>query len=115
MGRVVSIEDWAQIEAGGADGEGKLFSESFCLTREDAATIKDFLAFPLKIPRIPPLCSSRIIRSLFLLPVLIESQLEMTLAYFIKIKVAPEVLAFLKVFQQHLSGKESARRQKHQP
>ncbi len=47
-----------------------------------------------------------------LLHVVIEPQLEATLEYFIKIKVAPEVLAFLKVFPQHLSGEESARTQK---
>ncbi len=49
-----------------------------------------------------------------LLHVVIEPQLEATLEHFIKIKVAPEVLAFLKVFPQHLSGEESARTQKHE-
>ena len=49
-----------------------------------------------------------------LLHIIIEPQLEATLAHFIKIKVAPEVLAFLKVFPQHLSGEESARTQKHE-
>jgi hypothetical protein len=49
-----------------------------------------------------------------LLHIVIEPQLEATLAHFIKIKVAPEVLAFLKVFPQHLSGEESARQQKHE-
>lgn len=49
-----------------------------------------------------------------LLHVVIEPQLEATLEYFIKINVAPEVLAFLKVFPQHLSGEESARQQKHE-
>jgi hypothetical protein len=47
-----------------------------------------------------------------LLHVVIEPQLEATLKHFIKIKVAPEVLAFLKVFPQHLSGEESARQQR---
>lgn len=49
-----------------------------------------------------------------LLHIIIEPQLESTLAYFIKIGVIPEVLAFLKVFPQHLSGEESARTQKHE-
>ena len=49
-----------------------------------------------------------------LLHIVIEPQLEATLEYFIKIRVAPEVLAFLKVFPQHLSGEESARTQKHE-
>ncbi|MBA3632381.1 MAG: AAA family ATPase [Acidobacteria bacterium] len=49
-----------------------------------------------------------------LLHIVIEPQLEATLAYFIKIGVIPEVLAFLKVFPQHLSGEESARSQKHE-
>lgn len=49
-----------------------------------------------------------------LLHVVIEPQLEATLEYFIKINVASEVLAFLKVFPQHLSGEESARTQKHE-
>ncbi len=49
-----------------------------------------------------------------LLHIVIEPQLEATLAYFIKIGVIPEVLAFLKVFPQHLSGEESARLQKHE-
>lgn len=49
-----------------------------------------------------------------LLHIVIEPQIEATLQHFIKIKVAPEVLAFLKVFPQHLSGEESARQQKHE-
>lgn len=49
-----------------------------------------------------------------LLHIVIEPQLEATLAYFIKIGVIPEVLAFLKVFPQHLLGEESARLQKHE-
>ncbi len=49
-----------------------------------------------------------------LLHVVIEPQLEATLEYFIKIGVIAEVLAFLKVFPQHLSGEESARQQKHE-
>jgi hypothetical protein len=49
-----------------------------------------------------------------LLHVLIEPQLEATLEYFIKIKIGPEVLAFLKVFPQHLSGEEQARAAKHE-
>lgn len=49
-----------------------------------------------------------------LLHIVIEPQLEATLQHFIKIKVAPEVLAFLKVFPHHLSGEESARQQKHE-
>lgn len=49
-----------------------------------------------------------------LLHVVIEPQLEVTLAHFMKIGVAAEVLAFLKVFPQHLSGEEAARSQKHE-
>ena len=49
-----------------------------------------------------------------LLHIVIEPQLEATLAHFMKISIAPEVLAFLKVFPQHLSGEESARQQKHE-
>lgn len=49
-----------------------------------------------------------------LLHIVIEPQLEATLAHFIKIGVIPEVLAFLNVFPQHLSGEESARTQKHE-
>ena len=49
-----------------------------------------------------------------LLHIVIEPQLEATLNYFLKIGVIPEVLAFLKVFPQHLSGEESARTQKHE-
>jgi hypothetical protein len=49
-----------------------------------------------------------------LLHVVIEPQLEATLAHFMKIGVAAEVLAFLKVFPQHLSGEEAARTQKHE-
>jgi len=49
-----------------------------------------------------------------LLHIVIEPQLEATLQHFMKIGVAPEVLAFLKVFPQHLSGEESARTQKHE-
>ena len=49
-----------------------------------------------------------------LLHIVIEPQLEATLQYFIKIGVIPEVLAFLKVFPQHLSGEEAARTQKHE-
>ncbi|MBA4121545.1 MAG: AAA family ATPase [Acidobacteria bacterium] len=49
-----------------------------------------------------------------LLHIVIEPQLEATLQYFMKIGVIPEVLAFLKVFPQHLSGEESARTQKHE-
>ena len=49
-----------------------------------------------------------------LLHIVIEPQLEATLAHFMKIGVIPEVLAFLKVFPQHLSGEESARHQKHE-
>ncbi|MGC2236046.1 MAG: AAA family ATPase [Pyrinomonadaceae bacterium] len=49
-----------------------------------------------------------------LLHIVIEPQLESTLAHFIKAGVVPEVLAFLKVFPQHLSGDESARTQKHE-
>jgi len=49
-----------------------------------------------------------------LLHIVIEPQLEATLQYFLKIGVIAEVLAFLKVFPQHLSGEESARTQKHE-
>ncbi len=49
-----------------------------------------------------------------LLHIVIEPQMEATLEHFIKIKVAPEVLAFLKVFPQHLLGEEAARTQKHE-
>jgi hypothetical protein len=49
-----------------------------------------------------------------LLHIVIEPQLEATLQYFMKIGVAAEILAFLKVFPQHLSGEESARTQKHE-
>ncbi|MDQ3748830.1 MAG: AAA family ATPase [Acidobacteriota bacterium] len=49
-----------------------------------------------------------------LLHIVIEPQLEATLEYFLKIGVIAEVLAFLKVFPQHLSGEESARMQKHE-
>lgn len=49
-----------------------------------------------------------------LLHIVIEPQLEATLAHFMKIGVAAEVLAFLKVFPQHLSGEEAARTQKHE-
>lgn len=49
-----------------------------------------------------------------LLHVVIEPQLEATLQHFMKIGIAAEVLAFLKVFPQHLSGEESARTQKHE-
>lgn len=49
-----------------------------------------------------------------LLHIVIEPNLEATLNYFIKIGVIPEVLAFLKVFPQHLSGEEQARTQKHE-
>lgn len=49
-----------------------------------------------------------------LLHIVIEPNLEATLAHFMKIGVAPEVLAFLKVFPQHLSGEEAARQQKHE-
>ncbi len=49
-----------------------------------------------------------------LLHIVIEPNLETTLAHFMKIGVAPEVLAFLKVFPQHLSGEETARTQKHE-
>ncbi len=49
-----------------------------------------------------------------LLHIVIEPQLEATLAHFMKISIAPEVLAFLKVFPQHLSGEEAARTQKHE-
>ncbi len=47
-----------------------------------------------------------------LLHIVIEPQLEATLAHFMKIGVIGEVLAFLKVFPQHLSGEEAARTQK---
>jgi len=49
-----------------------------------------------------------------LLHIVIEPQLEATLQHFMKIGVIAEVLAFLKVFPQHLSGEESARTQKHE-
>ncbi len=49
-----------------------------------------------------------------LLHIVIEPQLETTINHFIKIGVIPEVLAFLKVFPQHLSGEEAARMQKHE-
>jgi hypothetical protein len=49
-----------------------------------------------------------------LLHIVIEPQIEATIQHFIKIGVVPEVLAFLKVFPQHLSGEESARTQKHE-
>ncbi len=49
-----------------------------------------------------------------LLHVVIEPQIEATLEHFMKIGIAPEVLAFLKVFPQHLSGEEAARSQKHE-
>ncbi len=49
-----------------------------------------------------------------LLHIVIEPQFEATLAHFMKIGVVPEVLAFLKVFPQHLSGEEAARHQKHE-
>ena len=49
-----------------------------------------------------------------LLHIVIEPQIEATLRHFMKIGVIPEVLAFLKVFPQHLSGEESARTQKHE-
>ena len=49
-----------------------------------------------------------------LLHIVIEPQLEATLQYFLKTGVIAEVLAFLKVFPQHLSGEESARHQKHE-
>lgn len=49
-----------------------------------------------------------------LLHIVIEPNLEVTIQYFIKIGIIPEVLAFLKVFPQHLSGEESARTQKHE-
>lgn len=49
-----------------------------------------------------------------LLHIVIEPQLEATLDYFLKTGVIAEVLAFLKVFPQHLSGEESARTQKHE-
>jgi len=49
-----------------------------------------------------------------LLHIVIEPQLEATINHFVKIGVIPEVLAFLKVFPQHLSGEESARTQKHE-
>jgi len=49
-----------------------------------------------------------------LLHIVIEPNLEATINHFIKIGVIPEVLAFLKVFPQHLSGEESARTQKHE-
>ena len=49
-----------------------------------------------------------------LLHIVIEPQLEAVIAHFLKIGVIPEVLAFLKVFPQHLSGEEQAREQKHE-
>ena len=49
-----------------------------------------------------------------MLHIVIEPQLEATIQHFIKIGIIPEVLAFLKVFPQHLSGEESARTQKHE-
>lgn len=49
-----------------------------------------------------------------LLHIVLEPQLEATINYFLKIGVIAEVLAFLKVFPQHLSGEESARTQKHE-
>ncbi len=49
-----------------------------------------------------------------LLHIVIEPQLEATLQHFMKIGVVAEVLAFLKVFPQHLSGEEAARTQKHE-
>jgi len=49
-----------------------------------------------------------------LLHIVIEPQLEATLVHFMKIGVAAEVLSFLKVFPQHLSGEEAARTQKHE-
>ncbi len=49
-----------------------------------------------------------------LLHIVIEPQLEATLGHFMKIGVIAEVLAFLKVFPQHLSGEEAARTQKHE-
>ena len=49
-----------------------------------------------------------------LLHIVIEPQFDATIEYFIKIGVIHEVLAFLKVFPQHLSGEESARTQKHE-
>lgn len=67
VGRIVSVEDWArsllpdandlfykqlakkraQVEAGATRGERELLSEAFGLTNEDAAAVRDFLAFPL--------------------------------------------------------------------
>ena len=49
-----------------------------------------------------------------LLHIVIEPQLEATFQHFMKIGIIAEVLAFLKVFPQHLSGEESARTQKHE-
>ena len=49
-----------------------------------------------------------------LLHIVIEPQFEATIQHFMKIGVVPEVLAFLKVFPQHLSGEEAARTQKHE-
>ena len=49
-----------------------------------------------------------------LLHVVIEPQMEATLQYFLKIGVIAEVLAFLKVFPQHLSGEVAAQSQKHE-
>ena len=68
VGRVVSVEDWAQsllpdandlfygqlakkreqIERGLIIGERELLSEAFSLADEDAAAVKEFLAFPLR-------------------------------------------------------------------
>lgn len=49
-----------------------------------------------------------------LLHIVIEPQIEATINYFLKIGVIAEVLAFLKVFPQHLMGEEAARSQKHE-
>lgn len=49
-----------------------------------------------------------------MLHIVIEPQFEATVQHFIKIGVIPEVLAFLKVFPQHLSGEDAARTQKHE-
>ena len=49
-----------------------------------------------------------------LLHIVIEPQLEATFQHFMKIGIIAEVLAFLKVFPQHLSGEEQARTQKHE-
>ncbi len=68
VGRIATVEDWArsllpgsndsfykslakrreQIEAGAIRGERELLSNAFALSDEDAAAVKDFLAFPLK-------------------------------------------------------------------